>query len=634
MADDGKLKIGTEVDDKGFKTGVAKMKKGFSEVGDSANENTKTASSGLAKLKDKFSELGASAVKFVKEASGGVGGLKGAFKVATAAAGKMVKVTLSGLSKMTPAFKAVGNAAVGFTKMAAKGFVAMSTAAVGAVTAMGKIGIEYSSQMENYTTNFKVMLGSEEAAVKKVDELKKMAAKTPFGMEDLAKGTQTLLAFNVASDKSTGVLKQLGDISLGNSQKLETLTRAYGKMNAAQKVSMEDINMMIDSGFNPLLIVSEKTGESMTDLYKRVSDGGVAFEEIQEAINIATSEGGQFFNGMEEASHTITGLMSTLKDNAQALLGEVFEPISNTIRDDLLPGAIDAIDVLTTAFREDGVEGLIAAATDMIAGLLTTFTEKLPEVINMGMNIVMSLFAGINENLPTITSAAVSSFYTFVNGFLAMLPELIHMAVTFVKTIADDISANPDKVINAAGEIFFDFVNGIIELLPSLITLAIKLITSLGKYLWENKGKIWESAKGIGKAILDGIWGGIEAGWSWLTGKVSEVAHSLLDGAKSALGIHSPSKEFAKIGEFSAEGMGIGFEKKNPMGKIQKILKRGLQDMNATLNPIFSQKGMSSRNEYYNQQSNVNIYGDVTDPDVVARKIRLERRYGLAGAKA
>lgn len=634
MADDGKLKIGTEIDDKGFKSGVSKMKKGFSEVGDSANENTKTASSGLAKLKDKFSELGASAVKFVKEASGGVGGLKGAFKVATAAASKMVKVTISGLSKMTPAFKAVGKAAVGFTKMAAKGFVAMSTAAIGAVTAAAKIGIEYSSQMENYTTNFKVMLGSEEAAVKKVDELKKMAAKTPFGMEDLAKGTQTLLAFNVSSDKSTGILKQLGDISLGNSQKLETLTRAYGKMNAAQKVSMEDINMMIDSGFNPLLIISEKTGESMTDLYKRVSKGGVAFDEIQEAINVATSEGGQFFNGMEEASHTITGLMSTLKDNAQALLGEVFEPITNTIREDLLPGAIDAIDVLTTAFREDGVDGLITAATDMIAGLLTTFTENLPGIIDMGMNIVMSLFEGINENLPTITAAAVTSFYTFVNGFLTMLPELIHMAVTFVKTIADDISANPDKVIEAAGEIFFDFVDGIIELLPSLITLAIKLITSLGKYLWENKGKIWESAKGIGKAILDGIWGGISAGWSWLTNKVSEVAHSLLDSAKSVLGIHSPSKEFAKIGEFSADGMGIGFEKKNPMGRIQKILKRGLQDMNATLNPTFSQKGMSSRNEYYNQESNVTIYGDVTDPDVVARKIRLERRYGLAGAKA
>lgn len=633
MADDGKLKIGTEIDDKGFKSGVAKMKKGFSEVGDSANESTKTASSGLAKLKDKFSELAASAVKFVKEASGGVGGLKGAFNVATAAAGKMVKMTLSGLSKMKPAFQAVGNAAVGFTKAAAKGFVAMSTAAVGAVTAMGKIGIDYNSQMENYTTNFKVMLGSTEAAAAKVDELKKMAAKTPFEMADLAKGTQTLLAFNVTSDKSTGILKQLGDISLGNSQKLETLTRAYGKMNAAQKVDLESINMMIDSGFNPLLLISEKTGESMTDLYKRVSDGGVAFEEIQEAIEIATSAGGQFYNGMEEASHTMTGLMSTLKDNARALLGEVFEPISNSITESLLPNAITSVEELTIAFREKGINGLILAATDMVAEMLVTFVEKMPEIIDMGMNIVISLFDGISGNLPKITDASIDVFYTFVNGFLELLPRLLSLAVEFIKTLADDISNNPDKVIKAAGEIFFDFVDAIIELLPSLLTLAIKMIISLGKYLWDNKGKIWESAKGIGKAIIDGIWGGIKDGWHWLTDKVSEVAHSLLDSAKSALGIHSPSKEFAKIGEFSAEGMGIGFEQKNPMGRIQKILKRGLQDMNTTLNPTFSAKGMNSRNEYYNQESNVYIYGDVNDPDVIARKVRLEQRYGLAGAK-
>lgn len=130
--------------------------------------------------------------------------------------------------------------------VAVKGIATATAAAGAAITALGAIGLDYNSQMETYTTNFEVMLGSNEAAMQKVEELKTMAAKTPFEMSDLAKGTQTLLAFNVASDESTDVLTKLGDISLGNSEKLDSLTRAYGKMNAAQKVTLEDINMMID----------------------------------------------------------------------------------------------------------------------------------------------------------------------------------------------------------------------------------------------------------------------------------------------------------------------------------------------------------------------------------------------------
>lgn len=115
-----------------------------------------------------------------------------------------------------------------------------------ALKKLGSIGLQFNADMETYTTNFKVMLGEQEAAVKKVDDLKKMAAKTPFELGDLAQATQTLLAFNVATEDTQDVLSMLGDISLGNADKLQSLTRAYGKMNAAQKVTLEDINIMIE----------------------------------------------------------------------------------------------------------------------------------------------------------------------------------------------------------------------------------------------------------------------------------------------------------------------------------------------------------------------------------------------------
>lgn len=195
-----------------------------------------------------------------------------------------------------------------------------------AASELGKVvqsGVDYNASMESYLTNFKVMLGNEELAATKLAELRKMAASTPFALSDLTDGTQTLLQFGIAADDTTGVLKRLGDISLGNADKLQTLVRAYGKMSSAQKVTLENVNMMIDAGFNPLNQICDATGESMSDLYKRISDGKVSFSELQAAVEAATSEGGQFYNGMLEASQTFSGRMSTLKDNVAALTGEL-----------------------------------------------------------------------------------------------------------------------------------------------------------------------------------------------------------------------------------------------------------------------------------------------------------------------
>lgn len=186
-----------------------------------------------------------------------------------------------------------------------------------------KSGVEYNATMQSYLTNFKVMLGSEEQAAAKLAEIRKMAASTPFSLDDLTGGTQTLLQFGIAADDTTGVLQRLGDISLGNADKLQTLVRAYGKMSSAQKVTLENVTMMIDAGFNPLNQICNATGESMADLYKRISDGKVSFAELESAVASATSQGGQFYNGMLEASQTFSGRMSTLKDNVSALTGEL-----------------------------------------------------------------------------------------------------------------------------------------------------------------------------------------------------------------------------------------------------------------------------------------------------------------------
>ena len=263
-----------------------------------------------------------------------------------------------------------------------------------------KSGVDYNATMESYLTNFKVMLGSEEAAATKLSEIRKMAASTPFSLDDLTSGTQTLLQFGIAADDTTGVLQRLGDISLGNAEKLQTLTRAYGKMSSAQKVTLENVNMMIDAGFNPLNQICDATGESMSDLYKRISDGKVSFSELEAAVEAATSQGGQFYNGMLEASQTFSGRMSTLKDNVSALTGEL-------------------------------TSGLFAALGDLVV--------KLNEVVVSFLDSDEKM-ARLKETLgiaTAVVAAAGTAFLTY-KGYVAAATaiEVIHTATTTAMTAA------------------------------------------------------------------------------------------------------------------------------------------------------------------------------------------------------
>lgn len=183
--------------------------------------------------------------------------------------------------------------------IASKAFAAIGAAAGAMLAVIGKVGVGYNAQMENYTTNFTTMLGSQEAAIKKVEALKDMAAKTPFGMEDLASGTQTLLAFGIESDRTMDILRQIGDVSLGNKDKFSSLTLAFAQMSSAGRLMGQDLLQMVNAGFNPLQVISEQTGESMADLKKKMEEGAISAEMVAQAFAIATSEGGKFYNGME-----------------------------------------------------------------------------------------------------------------------------------------------------------------------------------------------------------------------------------------------------------------------------------------------------------------------------------------------
>lgn len=389
-------------------------------------------------------------------------------------------------------------------------------------------GIDYNRTIEDYTANMTTLLGGADKAEAKIAELSKMAAETPFELSHLADATQTLLAFGVDSEKSTKVLKSLGDISLGNSSKLETLTRAYGKMSSTGKVTLENVQMMIDAGFNPLNLIAERNNMTMEDLYKAISDGKVPFSELEWAIQKATSAGGQFYNGMETASKTMSGRLATLSDNWSAFLGLVTKPAYNALKDTVLPYAIDLIDKLTESFQADG-----------ISGAFDTFAT---EVGKLGSSVASKVLAYFDsDQAVTDLQSVTGKIAQLLTSGNVVLSDVLGFAGDVVDKIADNF--DDQTVKDNLAKIGEQLVKGVVTLSSENVERTIKaasitldictaLITGIGNYF--ATADLSTIVSSLASGIIDL---GISAIQSLpaIVDAALKIAHGLVNGVASAL---------------------------------------------------------------------------------------------------
>ena len=495
----------------------------------------------------------------------------------------------------------------------AKKGAGVAVAAVGAVTAAlgaGVVaGVKYNASIESYQTSFEVMTGSAEKAAEVIDKLKKVGAETPFELPDLADTTQLLMNYGFSADEAMDSMMMLGDISQGSAEKMSRIATAYGQMSSAGKVLLEDVKQMIEAGFNPLQEISESTGESMASLYDRISKGTISVDEITASMQRATSEGGKYFQSMEKQSQTFSGLISTLKDNAQQLLGEVVKPISDGLTESLLPAAISAIEQLTQGFEENGVSGMIQAAGNIVNGLFTGMMENapllissgiellnqfwlgiatgLPELIVKGFEIVTQLALGIMQNLPQLITQGSAAITNYVSGLLSALPSVLQSGVRMVLRLVDGIINNLPAIVSAAAQAIARFVASIASNLPRILSAGIKIIGELASGLIRAIpnliGKIpqiisaiknaflsvdWLS---IGVNIIKGIASGVASAAGQLVDAAVSAAKDALNWVKSKLGIHSPSRVFRdQVGKNMALGIGVGFEDNIPYKDMEK----------------------------------------------------------------
>lgn len=384
----------------------------------------------------------------------------------------------------------------------AAGAIASVSAAMGAGVVAG---VKYNATIENYQTSFEVMTGSAEKAAEVVEKLKKIGAETPFELPELADVTQLLMNYGFTADEAIDKMMMLGDISQGSADKMQRIATAYGQMSSAGKVQLEDVKQMIEAGFNPLQEISESTGESMQSLYDRISNGTLAVDEITASMQRATSEGGKYYQSMEKQSQTITGMISTLKDNAQQLLGEVVQPITESFGTKLLPAAIDAIDQLTTAFQENGFEGLIAVGGQIITSILLGIAMGLPNVITTAIQIIQAIVTNLQANMPQILSAGGQILISLVTGIGQLLYMVGSLALSIISTLVTGLISNAPQLMTQASTMFSDFCAQIQSRLPELITQGGQMISSLLLGLLNNAPQILEQAGNMLTDFVDTI---------------------------------------------------------------------------------------------------------------------------------
>lgn len=408
--------------------------------------------------------------------------------------------------------------------------------------------VDYQKSMEYYTTSFTVMTGSAEKASETVKKLADIGATTPFDMPQLADATSLLMNFGFSADDAVDSMMMLGDISQGNADKLDTIARAYGKMNSAQKVTLENINMMIDAGFNPLQEISEKTGESMESLYDRVSKGKVSVDEITESMKRSTSEGGKYFQSMDAQSQTLDGRLSTLSDTVNSKLGESLQPILQKAADEWIPNittAIDNMDMDSVVSVIDeiisGVGDLFGFITDngdtiisIVAGIGTAMVTW--NVVNMinGVITAIQAFRVANEGasvaqalLNTVMNAnPIMLVATLLAGLTATIITLWNTNEGFRNTVISVWTSFKDTVGNVITSVG-GFIGNLIswfQALPERIgTFLGEVIGNVQNWASNMVSRASEAGSNFVGRVVSFISGLPSAVWNWLSSALNNV---------------------------------------------------------------------------------------------------------------
>jgi tape measure domain-containing protein len=340
---------------------------------------------------------------------------------------------------------------------------------IGGVTALKQLAseiIRVRGEFQSMDTAIETMVGKD-MANRLIPQIKELAKISPLTVSDMVGAEKMMLGFNIQAEDTIRYLQALSDISMGDSVKFKSLTLAFSQMSAAGKLMGQDLNQMINAGFNPLQIISEKTGKSIATLKDEMSKGAVSAEIVQQAFIDATSAGGKFYNMSSNASKTINGQISMMEDALDAAFNDI-----GKASEGIIMGGIQATTSLIQNYETVGkvLVGLIATygvyKAALIANIVLTKSwavaaradataKALQTIATKGLTIAQSALNSVMKANPYVLVATV------LTGLIATM-WAFHDSITETEAVNESLS-NTLEEVNQKEQEHKEAINELIE---------------------------------------------------------------------------------------------------------------------------------------------------------------------------
>lgn len=359
------------------------------------------------------------------------------------------------------------------------------TAGIGAVSKLGM-------QAQTTATAFNVLVGSQEKSSVILEDLYKYADDTIWDRKELIASAQTMLGFGSSVESVTSDLKMLGDIAMGDKNRLQQLALVFGQISSAGKLQGQDLMQLVNAGYNPLQDIAKMTGQTMSEVRKQMSDGAIGIDMVRKAMQMATSQGGRYDGMTERLAETAEGKFDQMKGAASKALLEIykiieplliptFEKLTNVLNwaSEKFEGIANAAGWVFNLFRNGNpiVWGLTAAiGAYTAAGIINTsvlkgwriaelahyaallLVEKGQKLLNlaMTMNPIGLIIAGIAALVAVIVTcwnkfagfrAVILTVWDTMKGFAGLIKDLV---ISRIQSLLQSIG----KVGEALGKLF------------------------------------------------------------------------------------------------------------------------------------------------------------------------------------
>ena len=583
---DGKVVIQTDLDKKGFESGLNKMqsiaKTGFKAIATSVG----VASTAIAGLIGK-------AVTMAGDLEQQMGGTEAVFgEFASTVQDKAVK-----------AFDQMGLSANDFMATANKMGALMQGSGLDIETSM-----ELSTQAMQRAADVASIMGIDvNAAMESVAG----AAKGNFTMMDnlgVAMNATTIEAYALSKGINESYVNMDNATKVGLAMEMFLEKTAYAAGNYAKE------NKTFAGSFNTLKAATSN-----------FLSGAGGIEDVADAL---IDFSGILMDSVVDMAPTIVkGLVGL----TEALMPQL-PPLIASLLPVILEGAIGIINGLTAIFPElirivsENLPTIINAGITILLALVTGIAESMPELIPVIVEAVILIVETLIDNIDLLIDASLLLILALADGLIEALPILIDKAPVIIQKLVDAIIKNFPKIIKAGGELIGKLVMGISGAVWKLLEVAPQLISTLVN----GVKNMYNEIKNTGKYLVEGLYNGMLSKANWLYNQVKSFAKNIISNIKSALGIHSPSTVMRdEVGKYLAQGLGVGFDKEldNVYNDMQRAVDLETSKMSANVQTSgtyqMAMAGMPTFNLVDNARNTTQL---VVNGKVLAEVVNTENR--------